>query len=223
MSLTIIGTSHIARQSIEEIKQAFEAKPDIVALELDSKRFYALTHNVKGMPNIAKIGLKGFMFSLVGQWAQQTLGKQVGVSPGAEMRTAIRLARKHKVQICLIDQDIEVTLKRFSETLSWRERFRIVGDVVKGFFKKEDYGIDLSKVPDKAIIKKLLLEVKSRYPNIYKVLVEERNVVMARNLAKLMLRYPEQKILAIVGAGHEDELSALVKKYSLSYSFSVAM
>jgi len=44
-NLTIIGTSHIARQSLEEVKSAIEKiKPDIIAIELDRKRYYGLTH-----------------------------------------------------------------------------------------------------------------------------------------------------------------------------------
>ena len=47
-NLTIIGTSHIAKQSIEEIKNSVaETKPDIIALELDNKRLYALIHEKK--------------------------------------------------------------------------------------------------------------------------------------------------------------------------------
>ena len=42
-NLTIIGTSHIAKQSLDEVKDAIEGeKPDIIALELDKQRLYAL-------------------------------------------------------------------------------------------------------------------------------------------------------------------------------------
>ena len=44
---------------------------------------------------------------------------------------------------------------------------------------------------------------------------------MAENLRKIMERYPDDKILAIIGAGHEDEILDLIKKPSISYSFSV--
>ena len=45
---------------------------------------------------------------------------------------------------------------------------------------------------------------------------------MGRNLRRLMDSHPDKKILAIVGAGHEEEIIRLVKKMeSISYSFSV--
>ncbi len=41
--IILVGTSHIAKQSIRRVKKAIEEnKPDIVAVELDSKRFYSI-------------------------------------------------------------------------------------------------------------------------------------------------------------------------------------
>ena len=55
--------------------------------------------------------------------------------------------------------------------------------------------------------------MKKRYPNVYRVLVQERNDVMARNIAVLMKLNPQKKVLAVMGAGHEDEMETLVKHY----------
>ena len=39
VKIKIIGTSHISKQSVSEIKKAMiEFKPDIVAIELDAQR-----------------------------------------------------------------------------------------------------------------------------------------------------------------------------------------
>ena len=100
-NLTLIGTSHIAKQSLEEVNNAInKEKPDIIALELDKKRFFALTHNIKRklkLSDIKRIGLKGYIFNLIGAWIEKKLGKYVGVEPGSEMITAIRLAKKNKI------------------------------------------------------------------------------------------------------------------------------
>lgn len=226
-NLTIIGTSHIAKQSLEEVKKEIEEeKPGIIALELDKKRFHALMSKKEGrisIYNIRKIGFKGFVFSLIGAWAERKLGKLVGVSPGSEMKNAIKLAKKNRIRIALIDQDIELTLRRFSQTLTWKERWNFFVDVVKAIIlRKKEVEFDLRTVPSKKIIDKLIKQVKKRYPNIYKVLVEERNKIMGRNLRKIMDRYPDKKILAIVGAGHEEDVVKAVKRMeSISYSFSI--
>jgi len=225
-NLTIIGTSHIARQSLKEVEDAINSiDPDIIALELDRQRLYGLLHKPKGrisIYNIRRIGFKGFLFSLIGAWAEKKLGEIVGVAPGSEMKKAIIMAKQKKKKIALIDQDIEITLKRFSKALTWKEKWNFFADIVKAFiFRKKEIDFDLTKVPSKEIIKKLVNKVKIRYPSIYKVLIEERNVVMAHNLSKLLKDNPGKKIIAIIGAGHEDEILKLIKKSQISYSISI--
>jgi pheromone shutdown-related protein TraB len=223
--LTIIGTSHIARQSLNEIELAFQQhSPAIVAVELDRRRLHSLLAEEKSKVDareITKIGLKGYLFAAIGGWLQRKLGSVVGVMPGSEMKLAVELARKTNAKIALIDQDIEITLRKFSQRLTWKEKSRFVGDMFKSvFFRKqalkelgiETGKIDLSKVPSKELVRKLIKHLEKRYPNIYDVLVRQRNKVMANNLAKLMHNYPDEAILAVVGAGHEEELLRLVKK-----------
>ena len=121
-NLIIIGTSHIAKQSMKVVTSTVEKeKPEILAIELDRKRFYALTHDIKRklkLSDIRRIGFKGFLFNVIGAWIENKLGKMVGVKPGAEMLTAINLAKKHKIKIAVIDQDIEITLRRISKELT---------------------------------------------------------------------------------------------------------
>jgi len=224
-NLMIIGTSHIAKQSLDEVERAIEeGKPDIIALELDRTRLYGLFKKPGKIRfyDIKRVGIKGFVFSLIGAWAEKKLGNMVGVPPGSEMKTAVRLARKHNIKLALIDQDIEVTLKRFSKSLSWKEKWNFFMDVAKAIFaRKNMIEFDLTKVPDKKTIKKLVGKVKERYPNIYRVLIEERNHVMSSNIKKVMETHPDKKILAIIGAGHEDDILELIKRPGISYSFNV--
>jgi pheromone shutdown protein TraB len=55
-------------------------------------------------------------------------------------------------------------------------------------------------------------QMRDRYPNLYYVLVEERNHVMAKNIYSIMSKNPEKKILAVIGAGHEKEMMKLIKQ-----------
>jgi len=229
-SLYIIGSSHISKQSINEIKKAFEEiAPDIVAVELDNNRIHALFAKKQGKPSIydiKRVGLKGFIFALIGSWASKKLGKIVGVSPGDEMKTAITMAKEKNLKVALIDQDIEITLKRFSKSLSWKERWNFVADIFNAVVlrKKEPLlNFDLSKVPDNKLIEMMISKLKQRYPNIYKVLIEERNYFMARKLKNLLSNYPDKKILAVMGAGHVTEILKILKENEgVTYSFSVS-
>jgi len=225
-NLVFLGTSHIAKQSLNDVKKYIEEeKPDIVALELDKRRLHALTGKTKKkieLRSIKHIGLKGFLFSLFGAWAEKKLGKLVGVSPGSEMKQAIKIAKKEKIKLALIDQDIEITLKKFSSSITWKEKMNFLIDVMKALFtRKKEIDFDLATVPDKKIIKNLTNQLKERYPNLHKVLIEDRNAVIADNITKLMNSFPDKKILVILGAGHVDDVLEIIKEPRISFSFKV--
>jgi len=225
MALKIIGTSHIAKQSINEIKKAFEEQqPDIIAIELDLERANALmeeeTQKRKvSLTSVPQIGFKGYLFAKIGQYAQQKLGQSVNVTPGAEMKTALKLAAEHKKEVAFIDQPISLTLKNFSKQLTWKERYRFISDIIKGliFPKKmmKESGLqdfDLSKVPEQELIIKLIKQLRHRYPSIYKTLIEDRNKYMVKKIIQLMRKNPDKKILVIVGAGHLEGMNELLLK-----------
>ncbi len=216
-NLAIIGTSHISQESINKVRDAIEkGKPGIVAIELDRKRLYALVHNLQAKPklsDIKRIGVKGFLFALIGGWLQKKLGEHVGIVPGSDMKIAFETARNSGAKIALIDRDIEITMQRFSKAFTWKEKLMMVKELLLSPFGPK-IRIDLSKVPEKKLIKRLLKETREKYPGIYRVLVEERDEIMARNLAKIISENPEAKILAVVGAGHEDEILRRVKQLS---------
>ena len=225
-NLVFLGTSHIAKQSLEEVKRVIdEEKPDIIALELDNNRLPALMSKAPRkieLRSIRYIGLKGFLFSLFGAWAERKLGKLVGVAPGSEMRQAVSIAKKNNIKLALVDQDIKITLQRLSKSITWKEKWNFLADIAKAVFAgKKEIEFDLTKVPDKKIIKKLTDKLKERYPNVYKVLIEERNKVIASNIKNLMDSSQDKKILVILGAGHIDEVLELIKEQRISFSFSV--
>ena len=216
--LVIVGTSHIAESSLKEIEFVFNKEnPDLIAVELDQQRLYALLSNQK--PNyplsmIKELGFKGYLFALFGSLIQQKLGDIVGIKPGSDMLRAVQLAKLNNKKIALIDRDVRITLARLSKAISWKEKFNFIIDFFTAPFSKK-MKINLKTVPEKELIKKLLGLLKKRYPGIYRVLVEERNKLLALKLKTLLENYPDQKIMAVLGAGHEDEVLCLIKKTQL--------
>ncbi|MFH1771077.1 MAG: TraB family protein [archaeon] len=222
-NLKIIGTSHISEDSIKEVKAAVkDFKPEIIAVELDKKRYYSLNVKVEntGLPKISRVGFSGFLFLIIGRFLQKKLGSIVGVDPGSEMKTAVDICKKQNLMLALIDRDIELTLRRFSKLFTFREKMRILKDLIIAPFSREKIHFDISKVPKKELIKKLMEELKRRYPNIYRVLIDERNTFMAKKLFLLSRQHPDKKILCVIGAGHEEGLLEELKKlYYSNVSF----
>jgi len=215
-NLYILGTSHISKDSVDLVEKFItKERPDIVAVELDNKRLYAMMSNAKpSFKEVFSIGIKAFLINIVGAYAEKKLGSIVGVKPGSEMRKAVELVKENKLKLSLIDQDISITLKKLSKAITFRVIFRFLGDIIKSVFskKKEFIAFDIREVPSKEVIEKLIEKIKDRYYEIYKVLIEERNEVMAKNLYKLMNKHNDKRIFAVVGAGHEFEIVSIIKR-----------
>ena len=216
-NLVLVGTSHIAKEALVKVDSTLQREnPDIICLELDKQRLYGLMHEKKEktkLKDIRKVGFKGYLFARFGEWAENKLGDMVGVKPGSEMLIGEKYARLNRKRLELIDQDIGITLQRFSKTLTWTEKWRFFVDIIKAaVFRKKEVDFDLNTVPSQEVINKLMSKVKKRYPNVYKVLIKERNNYMAKRLEELIRKNPDSKIVAIIGAGHEEELIELIKK-----------
>lgn len=214
-NIYLLGTSHISIESVTQVKEFISSKrPDIIAIELDKKRLYSILHKRKlKVSDIRFLGIKGFLINWIGAYIEKKLGKLVGTAPGSEMKAAIILAKEQKLQLALIDQPIDVTIKKLTKEITWKEKLRFIKDIIKGVItrKPQIKPFDLRKVPPKETIKKMIEIVRDSYPNVYKVLIKERNEIMAKNLYNLTTKYPDKKVFAIVGAGHEEDILKIVK------------
>jgi len=129
------------------------------------------------------------------------------------MKKAAEIARAKDIKIALVDQHIRKTLQRLSKTITWKEKGRFLLDLIKGLIlRKPEIEFDLTKVPNEKVIEKLLGHVKKRYPSLYRVLILERNVVMAKKLFRLQENHPNDTILAFVGAGHVKGMTKLLSE-----------
>jgi pheromone shutdown protein TraB len=227
MNYKLLGTSHVAQESVEQIEQAVkDFKPDVVCIELDKNRLHGLLskETTKMSPKlIFELGLWGYLFGLVGQTVQKTIGKKLDITPGKDMLTAFQVAQKHNLKVALIDQNVKVTLKRISKLFSFRERMRLFREIFGSLiFRKravkkfqEELGVtdlNLTKVPSNKIIVKMIGVLQKRYPGLYKALVDERNHYMVNRLIALYKRHPEAKFLVVIGAGHAEGMEKLLKE-----------
>lgn len=204
-NLLIIGSSHIAVHSLREIQQKLTAfDPDIVCIELDHARLDGLLKKSKqklSIKDMRAIGMRGYLFAMIAMYAQNKLGRLVGIQPGSDMLQAYTYATSNKKHIELIDQPIGITLKKLSKSITWKEKRHFMADLVKSLFGK-GIALDLTKVPEEKVIEQLMNTLKERYPGLYTTLVTERNSYMARKLIKLVEYNKNKKIAAILGAAH---------------------
>lgn len=218
---TFIGTSHISIQSIKEVKnQINQHSPDIIALELDQRRFLSLISKKTAKPSLKdslSLGFIPFLINTIGGYIQRKLGDLVGIKPGSEMLKAISLAKQNNIKIALIDQDIKLTLKNLSKNFTTKEKLRFFIDLIKSPFSTQKISLDLRRVPDDKLIKMVINKVRQRYPSIYKSLIDDRNKVMAKNLYNIKKENLNSKIVVVVGAGHLPELVDYLKEYEKNH------
>ncbi len=215
--IEIIGTSHIAHESVQKIQAAFQSfQPDFVALELDGGRLHALLHphqKTSHFEFIQAVGIKGYLFAQLGRFVQNKLGKAIGMKPGVDMLTALHLARQKNIPFFLIDQNIQLTLQRISSEITWKEKLQFIKDIIRPPKEYNALKKDLRSLPSSELIREILLHLKKQYPNLYRVLVHERNQYMIHQLRRFDQSHPGKKILVVIGAGHEDEMRhALTQK-----------
>lgn len=213
MPTYIIGTSHIARESVEKVKAAIkEKKPECIAVELDHNRYYAMLYKERG--EIKLPFLQKAILTLM-QKLQENLSKQTNIFPGQEMMSAVEFATMNGVRVAFIDQDINYTVSRLMKKLGFFGKLKLLfylvpvfmGIPIKGVSMLADF--DLNKVPDEKLIERALVELKREFPAIHEVLIDERNRHMARNIRKLQENF--KTVVVVVGAGHVAGLRKLLE------------
>jgi len=221
----LVGTSHVSQESIEKIDKVFKkVEPTIICVELDKERLQGLDTNRKPsypLSLIRQIGLFGYIFARFGGAIQRQLSKKTNVKPGGDMHHAIKVARENKIQHAVIDQPIQITLKKLSKAFNFWTFWRIVGDAIGSLIFQKKFaremnieGLDVSTIPPDHLIEKLLGYAKKKYPKLYNVLVEERNIYMCKRLNILREKHPDAKIMVVIGAGHKAGMLKILKETS---------
>jgi pheromone shutdown-related protein TraB len=206
--IILIGTAHISQESVKEVKEAIEKyKPNVVAVELCKRRHETITKKDKWESTpITKLLKSGNAYLMLAQTflssIQRRLGKEYGVEPGSEMIAAIKEAKKHGIEVALVDRDISTTLKRAWRKMGIREKIRLTWEFLKaimGYDEEELEEIDLKKLMDQDIISSLMEEFGEIAPSVTDVLIHERDKYIAK---KIIEERKKGNVLAVVGAGH---------------------
>lgn len=124
-TILLVGTAHISQESVNLVKTVIEAEqPDCVCLELDDKRYQALTRQEQWQALDLKAIIKNkqlstLMVSLMMASYQKKLGGKLGVMPGAELLMAAQTARNLQIPVSLCDRDVRITLRRAWKSTSF--------------------------------------------------------------------------------------------------------
>lgn len=198
--LVLIGVAHILPKSREEVIESIgENEPEVVGVELCPARYFELTKKSGG--GEVEMGTSGT--SLLGKilkYFQEKIGEQTGMLPGEEMLTAVQKARETGAEIKLIDRDINFTLQRLLNEMSFWEKSKIFLGMLFSFLPGGGK-FDLEDLTEEEVVEELISSFKEISESAYEVLIEERNEYMANQIVET-LRSRGGKFLCVVGAGH---------------------
>ena len=204
-TVILVGTAHVSQESVEIVKLVIEQEqPDGVCVELDAKRFEAISH-----PNrwesldlkeiIRQQQLSTLMVNLVLASFQKRLGDKLGVLPGTEMLEAIRMAEKHNVPVILGDRDVRVTMRRAWRNTPFFRKSLLVSSLMLSIFDTTEVSEDeIRNLKKQDVLSEMMKELGTEVPTLKVVLIDERD----RYLAKKIVESPGARTVAVVGAGH---------------------
>lgn len=211
--LKIIGTAHVSEKSVEEVRNTIlEDKPQVVAVELDAGRYQRLIQEKLGveekpdifMTDIIKGDNMGlFLVSGLLTYMQKKIGSDLGVKPGSEMLVAVEAAEEIGARIALIDRDINLTLKRAMNAMSFMEKAKFVFGILASLFQKDEELEDIESLKESDTLQEVMGYFKEMSPAAYEVLVNERDAFMVHRLQDI----EEDHVIAVVGAGHKSGMT----------------
>lgn len=203
--IILVGTAHISQQSADLVRTVIETeKPDCVCVELDQQRFKALSEKKKWesldlKSVIREKQLSTLLINILLASYQKKLGQKLGVTPGAELIEATKVAKENDIPVELADRDIRITLRRAWNTMSFWQKMKLLSYSMVGMFENEEITEEtLEKLRQKDVLTELMTELGKAMPVLKTVLIDERDSYLAEKIKNAN----GKKIVAVVGAGH---------------------
>ncbi|MBS3781424.1 MAG: TraB/GumN family protein [Candidatus Thermoplasmatota archaeon] len=193
--ITIIGSAHVFDISDRIEKEIKMRRPSVVAVELDRNRYEALKSGQRG-------GKAPFIYRLL-QIVQERIAKKFGVQVGEEMLTAVDTGQKINAKIAFIDLPAQIVLNRLMDEMSLKEKVMLFAGGIVGLFtskKRIEKEMDRYYSTDDAPEGGFMINIADKMPSISRILIDDRNKFMAKNLIELEKRFGS--VLAVVGDGH---------------------
>lgn len=215
--ITLIGTAHVSKESVEEVKETIKAiNPDCVAVELDEKRADSIQNSEKYKElDIVQVLKRGEGFLLIANLIlasfQRKMGQNVGVKPGDEMLAAIEVAKELNIPTALVDRPIQITLRRAWAKNGFMGRIKLLSTLIASAFSKEEVSAEeIEKLKKQSEMDSMMTELAEYMPVIKEVLIDERDKYLATNIWNSQ----GNNVVAVLGAGHLPGVEAHLIKMS---------
>ncbi|SDY23295.1 TraB/GumN family protein [Nitrosomonas halophila] len=207
--LTILGTAHVSQASADKVQELIATQAfDAVAVELCPSRYKAIVNpDLLAKMDLFQVIRKGQAYMVAASLAlgafQQRMAENLGIEPGAEMRTAVRDAQAAKLPVLLIDREIGTTLKRIYHNFPWWQRFGLFSGLLASIMSHDKVSAEeIERLKEGDVLESTFSQLAENQRDLYGPLISERDAYMSARLLKEITENNYQHTLAIVGAGH---------------------
>ena len=192
--ITILGVGHVFDISKQVRHIILQSNSNAVCIELDPVRYQALRNPDKEK---AKNGLTYDMMASF----QSKIAEDYGGEAGSEMIAAADTAAEMGVALCLIDVDARSLFDRILKEMTFGEKAKLFFSSFAALFvRKKTIEEELSSYEDNT---EMYMEVMGKqFPTMKRILVDERNDIMSKNIIKATEMYGD--VAVVIGDGHVD-------------------
>ncbi len=196
--IIMIGVGHVFNISQKIDYIVTQENPDVIGIELDELRYQALLSPDRRRSRSISI------FTLLSV-LQSHIAKSMGTELGGEMLAAATMAKKLDLPLAFLDMNIQVISKKLKE-LGFKEKSKLFFSIFLSFIPTRKK-MKISEFQDQE--SEILEIMHKHYPQLSKILIDDRNAYMAKSILDLSARY--NKIIVFVGDAHILGLKELVK------------
>ena len=201
----LVKTAHVSKNSINDVKECIGGvKPDAICIELDEDRYKKISDPEKwsdtDIVKVIKEKKVGFLLvNLILASFQRRMAINMDSNSGGEMLEGIKQAKELNVPLVLADRPIKTTFSRIWNSLGLYEKSKLLVSIIGSIFDDEEISEeDLQALKEADALETALNEVGKEFPNVKKILVDERDAYLSSKIKNA----PGKKIVAIIGAAH---------------------
>lgn len=196
--ITIIGVAHVLDISDRVKKEIKSRHPYVVAVELDRARYESLKSGERG----GKLPLIYRLLSVI----QKKIAERYNVKVGEEMLSSIEAAEEIGSSVALIDLPANRVFRKLLDSMSIKEKiYLVIGSIIGLISGKGKIEKEIERYQENE--ERYMDVMESQMPSMSKILIDDRNKFMAKNIRDLKERFGS--VVAVVGDGH---ISGLVKE-----------
>lgn len=200
--IIILGVGHVFDISSQVRGIIEDERPDVVCVELDPLRYHALLNPSQNRSNAQ------LTYRLLAAF-QRRLARQYGGEVGAEMVTATRVAQEIGSEVLLIDADANKLFRQLWQEMPLQEKVKLGLSAVTSLFlsrRRVEQELESFQAHEEAYLD----QMGEQFPTLKRMLIDERNEIMARRIDAAASRFPN--VLVVVGDGHVEGIVRLLDR-----------